>query len=83
MEVKIDEPTLKEIARITDGKYFRATDNRSLAEIYKEIDKMERTKIENREFSKKSEEYHRYALPAFLLSLLAIGLQIAVFRYIP
>ncbi len=83
IEVKIDEKTLQDIAGITDGKYFRATDNKSLAEIYKEIDRMERSKIENREFTNKTEEYQRFAIPAFILSLLALALQIAVFRYIP
>jgi len=83
MEVKIDEKTLQEIATITDGKYFRATSNKTLTDIYKEIDRLERTKIENQEFSKKSEEYHRYAVPAFLLALLALLLQFAVFRSIP
>jgi Ca-activated chloride channel family protein len=83
MEVKIDEKTLQQIAGITDGKYFRATDNKTLSEIYKEIDRMERSKIENREFSNKSEEYHRFAIPAFILALLALALQTAIFRYIP
>ncbi|MFC2129056.1 VWA domain-containing protein, partial [Bacteroidota bacterium] len=46
MEVKIDEDVLKEIALLTDGKYFRATDNQKLVEIYNEIDKLEKTKIE-------------------------------------
>ena len=54
IEVKIDEKTLQEIANITDGKYFRATNNRTLIEIYKEIDRLERSKIENKEFSKKN-----------------------------
>lgn len=83
MEVKIDEKTLQEIANITDGKYFRATNNKTLSEIYKEIDRLERSKIENKEFSKKTEEYHRYAVPALLLALLALLLQFAVFRSIP
>ena len=83
IEVKIDEKTLQEIATITEGKYFRATNNRTLAEIYKEIDRLERSKIENKEFSKKTEEYHRFAIPAFLLALLALFLQFAIFRHIP
>lgn len=83
MEVKIDEKTLQQIAAITDGKYFRATDNRTLSEIYKEIDRLERSKIENREYSNKTEEYQRYAVAALVLALLALGLQTAVFRYIP
>jgi len=83
IEVKIDEKTLQEIATITEGKYFRATNNKTLTEIYKEIDRLERSKIENKEFSKKTEEYHRFAIPAFLLALLALFLQFAIFRHIP
>ncbi len=83
IEVKIDEKTLLEIANITDGKYFRATNNQALKQIYKEIDKLERSKIESREFSKKMEEYHRYAVPAFILALVALVLQFAVFKSVP
>lgn len=83
VEVKIDEKTLQEIANITDGKYFRATNNRTLVEVYKEIDRLERSKIENKEFSKKNEEYRRYAIGALALLLLALILQFAVFRHIP
>lgn len=83
VEVKIDEKTLQEIANITDGKYFRATNNRTLVEVYKEIDRLERSKIENKEFSKKNEEYRRYALGALALLLMALILQFAVFRHIP
>ncbi len=83
MEVKIDEKTLQEIASITEGKYFRATNNKTLVEVYKEIDKLERSKIENKEFSKKNEEYRRFALGALILALLALILQFAVFRHIP
>jgi Ca-activated chloride channel family protein len=83
VEVKIDEKTLTEIANITDGKYFRATNNQKLAEIYKEIDQLERSKIDNKEFSSKTEEYKRFAIPALLLALLAMFLQIALFRQIP
>ncbi|NEW80821.1 MAG: VWA domain-containing protein [Mariniphaga sp.] len=83
VEVKIDEKTLQEIATITDGKYFRATDNKTLIAIYKEIDRLERTKIENKEFSKKNEEYRKYAIGALVLALLAMILQFVVFRHIP
>jgi Ca-activated chloride channel family protein len=83
VEVKIDEKTLQEIANITDGKYFRATNNKTLVEVYKEIDRLERSKIENKEFSKKNEEYHRYAIGALVLALLALILQFVVFRHIP
>ncbi len=83
MEVKIDEKTLQDIANTTDGKYFRATNNKTLIEVYKEIDRLERSKIENKEFSKKNEEYRRFALGALILALLALILQFAVFRHIP
>lgn len=83
IEVKIDEKTLQDMANITDGKYFRATNNKTLTDIYKEIDRLEKSKIDNKEFSKKSEEYRRYAIGALVLALLAMVLQFAVFRHIP
>jgi Ca-activated chloride channel family protein len=83
MEVKIDEKTLQDIANTTDGKYFRATNNKTLIEVYKAIDLLERSKIENKEFSKKNEEYHQYAAGALILALLAMILQFVVFRHIP
>ena len=49
--VEIDENTLKNIAEITNGKYYRATSKESLSEIYSEIDKLERTKLHARQFS--------------------------------
>lgn len=83
MEVKIDEPTLQKIAATTDGKYFRATSNTSLADIYKEIDKLEKSKMEVHEFSKKEEQYLKYALSGALLLILGLGLKITIFRNIP
>jgi Ca-activated chloride channel family protein len=62
VEVKIDEPTLKEIAKITDGAYFRATDEKALAKIYAQIDRLEKTKINVTEHSRKAEEYYLFAL---------------------
>jgi len=83
MKVDIDEPTLQQIAKITDGKYFRATDNNKLAEIYKEIDKLEKSKIDVKQYSKKEEQYLRYALAAALSLLLALFLKVTIFRNIP
>ncbi len=83
MEVKIDEPTLQKIASTTDGKYFRATNNNSLAEIYKEIDKLEKSKMEVHEFSKKEEQYRKYALAGGLLLMLGLFLKTTIFRNIP
>lgn len=83
VEVKIDEETLTQIATLTDGKYFRATNNTTLQEIYKEIDKMEKSKIEVREFSRKSEEYMPFAIAGVVLLILSIVLKNTIFRNIP
>jgi len=71
VEVKIDEKTLQDIATLTDGKYFRATNNNSLKEIYKDIDLLEKSKIEVTEFHKRSEEFLPFAL--WSLGLLFFG----------
>ncbi len=83
VEVKIDEETLQKIADTTDGKYFRATNNNKLAEIYKEIDKLEKSKIEVKEYSKKEEEFERYAILAVVFLILGIFLKTTTFRNIP
>ncbi len=83
MEVKIDEETLQEISSITDGRYFRATSNTKLEEIYKEIDQLEKSKIEVREFSRKSEEFLPFALAGILLVILSLLLKTTIFRSIP
>ena len=67
VEVQIDEETLQNIATVTDGKYFRATNNSKLKEIYKDIDKLEKSKIEVTEFHKRSEEFSNFAIPAFII----------------
>jgi len=83
VEVKIDEPTLQKIAATTDGKYFRANNNNKLAEIYQEIDKLEKSKIDVKEYSKKEEEYLKYAVAGTLLLLLGMFLKTTIFRNIP
>lgn len=70
VEVKIDEPLLTQIADMTGGKYFRATDNKKLKAIYEEIDKLEKSKIEVQEFRKKNEAFLPWALVAGLLLFL-------------
>ena len=69
MQVQIDEQTLRQIANITGGKYFRATNTTKLKNIYTEISKMEKTKIEVKEYTR-YEEYFVYLLAAGLLLLL-------------
>jgi Ca-activated chloride channel family protein len=76
-EVKIDEPLLKEIAKTTDGKYFRATNNEKLRAVYKEIDKMEKSKIDVTEFRKKKEEF----LPLVLVAFALLGIEFLL-RYL-
>lgn len=78
--VKIDEETLKEIAQITDGKYFRATNKKSLEAIYKEIDKLEKSKIEVTEYKKKSEKFVPFALLAVFLLLIEFLLRNIIFK---
>jgi len=80
VEVKIDEKTLKEIADITDGKYFRATNKKSLEAIYKEIDKLEKSKIEVTEYKKKSEKFVPFALLAACLLLIEFLLRNIIFK---
>jgi Ca-activated chloride channel family protein len=83
VEVKIDEEILGKIAATTDGKYFRATNNTKLAEIYKEIDKLEKSKIDVKEFSKREEEYLKYALAGAFFLIIALFLKTTIFRNIP
>ena len=83
IEVKIDEEVLQEIAKMTDGRYFRATNNQKLKDIYQEIDELEKSKIEVREFSRKTEEYLKWAIIAGLVLLLEALLRITIFKNNP
>ena len=83
VEVKIDEKTLQDIATLTDGKYFRATNNNSLKEIYKDIDVLEKSKIEVTEFHKRSEEFLPFSLWALALLFLGFLLQTTYLKQIP
>ena len=83
MPVEIDESTLTQIANITDGLYYRATSNTKLKEVYEEIDKLEKTKISVKQFSKRNEEYKYFALAAFLCIILEILIGHTVLRRIP
>ncbi|GAB4376314.1 MAG: VWA domain-containing protein [Salibacteraceae bacterium] len=63
-EVRIDEETLEKIAELTNGRYFRATDEETLRAIYQEIDQLEKTVIEETQYEKRSEEFFPLALAA-------------------
>jgi Ca-activated chloride channel family protein len=77
MKVEIDEQLLVKISSMTDGKYFRAQNTSKLRQIYKEIDKMEKTRIDVTEFRKKKEEF----LPLVLISFILLAFE-GISRYI-
>ena len=81
--VEIDTKMLSDIAAATDGEFYRATNNRELARIYQEIDKLEKSKLNVKQFSKRYEAYQPYAIAAMILLLLEILLRITVFRKLP
>lgn len=81
--VEIDTKTLSEIAAATDGDFYRATNNKELMQIYKEIDKLEKSKLNVKKFSRRYEAYQPFALAAVLLLLLEILLRITIFRKLP
>ena len=83
MPVEIDEKTLTQIAGTTEGNYFRATSNSKLKEVYEEIDKLEKTKLNVKEYSKRQEEYRWFALAAFLCVLLEVLLRNSILKKIP
>ena len=80
VQVEIDEDLLKEIAEVTGGQYFRATDNKKLVQIYDEINKLEKTEIEEFKFYNYEEKYRPLVFLAGLLLLLELLLRFTVFR---
>jgi len=83
MEVKIDEDLLTQIASITGGQYFRATSNKKLEEIYKEIDALEKSKIDVQQYNRKSEEFLPFAVLGALFLIAGLFLRTTIFRNIP
>ena len=81
--VEIDTKTLSDIAATTDGNFYRATNNAELKNIYKDIDKLEKTKMNVKKFSKRYEAYQPFAIAAILCLLLEILLRTTVLRRIP
>jgi Ca-activated chloride channel family protein len=82
-KVSIDEKLLTQIANETGGKYFRATDNQSLKNIYTDIDKLEKSKVEITALKRYSEEFFPFALAAAVCLLLELILGFTVFRKFP
>lgn len=83
VEVQIDEPLLQKIAEDTGGKYFRATDNTKLLEIYGEINKMEKNRVTVDSFPVYKELFMQYALIALCALLLEIIFKMFVIRRLP
>lgn len=83
MPVDLDEPTMRQIADVSGGAYFRATDNESLSAIYKKIDQLEKTKLSTRNYHTTYEEFFVFVLAAALLLLLEFILRSTVLRTNP
>jgi Ca-activated chloride channel family protein len=80
VKVEIDEVLLKEIAKVTGGEYFRATNNKKLQEIYAEINKLEKTEVEEFKFYNYDEKFRFFALIGLGIFLLELLLRFTVFR---
>ena len=83
MPVDLDEPTMRQIADVSGGAYFRATDNESLLAIYKKIDQLEKTKLSTRNYHTTYEEFFIFVFAAALLLLLEFVLRSTVLRTNP
>lgn len=83
VDVDIDEPTMTQIANMTGGKYFRATDRESLENTYKEIDTLEKTIISEKSFTNKAEHFLPLAIAAAICLLAEFLLKRFVFHTIP
>ncbi len=83
MEVEIDEPMLKQIAQMTHGQYFRATNTQALREIYGEIDHMEKSRIEVHEFKKFNDEFFIYGLVVLILLVVEVVMRNTLLKTIP
>ncbi len=83
IQVDVDEPTLQEIAELTGGRYFRATDTESLAEIYREIDELETTEITVENFTSYGELFHYPLAAGLFLLVLEVGLGHTALRKLP
>ena len=79
-QVEIDEDLLKEIAQVTGGEYFRATDNEKLEEIYDEINKLEKTEIEEFRYYKYEEKFRPLIFLAGIFLLLEWALRATLFK---
>ena len=80
VQVEIDEKLLTQISEMTGGKYFRATDNDRLKEIYSDIDELEKTEIEEFKYYSVDEKYRYFLLPAIILIAFEIIMKLTILR---
>ena len=83
VDVEIDEPMLTQIAKMTDAKYFRATNNQKLRDIYKEIDKLEKSRIAVTEFKKHHDEFFMFGFAALFLLIISLFIRLTILKSIP
>ena len=81
--VEIDTKTLSDIARTTDGHFYRATNTQELKQIYHDIDQLEKTKFDVKKYSKRNDAYQPFALAALLALLLEMLLRLTLLRRLP
>ena len=81
--VSVDEETLEQMAEVTGGRYFRATSPQALADIYREIDRLERSRVGQERFAAFEELAPYFVVPALVLLVLQVGLAATVFRRLP
>jgi Ca-activated chloride channel family protein len=81
--VEIDEAVLKEIASITDGRYYRATSNKALGQIYSEIDKLEKTRVEVTSYRNAAELFYNWLIGGLALLFFELGLSRTLMRRLP
>lgn len=80
VQVEIDEELLQQIAQVTGGKYFRATNNEKLEEIYEEIDSLEKSEVEELKYTNYEEKFRPFLLLAGLLLIIELLLRFTIFR---
>jgi Ca-activated chloride channel homolog len=83
VEVTIDEELLQQVSEMTNGRYFRATSNQKLRDVYNEIDQLEKSKIDVTEFTRTKEEFFPFALLALILLTMEVLLRNTVFKTLP
>lgn len=81
--VEIDTKTLSDIAAVSNGNFYRATSTKQLLQVYKDIDKLEKSRLNVTKFSKRYEAYQPFAISAIILLLIELLLRLTIFKRIP